>query len=54
MIRWLTGPWHRWRKRVNCFHHNPRTGESWINSHLINTGTGKMFWCRQCDQTWVV
>jgi hypothetical protein len=41
----------RRRDRAHCWHHNPATGESWVNSQLINTGAGKMFWCRECDKT---
>lgn len=41
----------RWRKRRSCFHHDQHTGETWIRSQIIDFGR-KMFWCRECDQTW--
>lgn len=46
--------WRRRRKRAWCFHHDDRTGTSWIDSRLIEMGKSKMFWCRECDQTWFV
>lgn len=47
----------RWRMRRNCMHHRYRPGrghESWIESRLINTRTGKMFWCIKCGKVWIV
>lgn len=44
--------WRNWRARKDCFHHDHRTGESWIKSQIIDPG--KMFWCNQCQQTWFV
>jgi hypothetical protein len=42
-----------WRKRRACFHHNHRTGESWIKSMLIDMGSRKLFWCDECGRTWM-
>lgn len=42
----------RWRKRRACFHHDWRTGESWIKDQLVNTGTAKHFWCTHCGRYW--
>lgn len=44
----------KWRARRECFHHDHRTGTSWITSQLINTGMGKMFSCQRCGRTWFV
>lgn len=44
----------RRRMRKGCFHHDPKTGVSWIKSQLIDTGMSKMFWCTHCQQTWFV
>lgn len=43
-----------WRKRRNCFHHDHRSGVSWIESRLIDMGSRKMFWCTDCGRTWFV
>lgn len=48
----MTGWWRRRSKRRNCFHHDHRTGESWILSQILDPG--KMFWCKECDQRWFV
>lgn len=44
--------WRRRRRQRGCFHHNPRTGETFIDSALIDTGMRKMWWCKACDQCW--
>lgn len=44
----------RVRRQGACWHHDRTHGHSWIDSHLINAGMGKMFWCRNCDRTWFV
>jgi len=44
-IAWL-------RRRRNCMHHDWAAGDSWIKSHLINTGMGKLFWCTRCNRIW--
>jgi ribosomal protein L32 len=56
--------WERRRKRKYCFHHqvpgfsNEYTTKSYIQSHIIETGKAKMFWCEQelggCGETWVI
>lgn len=46
--------WKAIKKRKDCFHHDHKTGQSWIKSQLINIGTGKMFWCAVCGRTWFV
>jgi hypothetical protein len=56
--------WQHWTKRRTCFHHQLPTydrnsqqwlpGESWIKSQLIETGKAKMFWCTECEKTWLV
>jgi hypothetical protein len=46
--------WRWWklrRVRKHCWHHDDKTGQSWVNSRLINTGAGKMFWCSRCEKT---
>lgn len=48
MRAWLA----RRRKRRNCFHHDHRTGTSWIKSQLIDYGR-KLFWCTTCERTWI-
>jgi hypothetical protein len=51
----MIGHWLKARQaRKNCFHHDHRTGESWIASRLIDVGARKMFWCIKCNQTWIV
>lgn len=40
--------------RRRCFHHDPYTGTSWLESRLIDVGMRKMFWCTACDKTWIV
>ena len=41
-----------WRRRRNCFHHDWRTGESWITGQIIDPG--KMFRCKRCGRMWFV
>lgn len=45
-------PWGKWRRRRECFHHDRLTGQSWIESELIEMGARKMFWCTECGRTW--
>jgi hypothetical protein len=35
-------------------HHNANSRESWIESHLIDTGMRKMFRCTRCQKVWIV
>ena len=44
----------RWKRRRNCFHHDPVAKVSFIRSQLIDSGMRKMFWCTRCQQTWFV
>lgn len=47
--------WIRARQaRRACFHHNHRTGESWVTGELIDLGRRKLFSCNHCDQMWFV
>lgn len=39
------------RRALVCWHHNVRTGESWVKSQLIDTGMRKIWWCDRCDHT---
>ncbi len=39
-----------WRKRRACFHHNWRTGESWVDDRLVDFGRAKHFTCRECGR----
>jgi hypothetical protein len=41
-----------WRRQRACFHHDWTTGQSWIENRLIEMGSRKMFWCRECGRTW--
>lgn len=57
MLKW----WRKRKQQRDCFHHRlpSITGlsdfpaESWIKSQLIETGKAKMFWCVECDKTWI-
>jgi hypothetical protein len=50
----MYGMWQRWRQRRACFHHDHRTGESWIKSHLVDLGRRKLFRCTSCAKVWIV
>lgn len=41
----------RWTAKSKCFHHDRRSGDSWINEMMIDFGR-KMFWCKKCRKTW--
>lgn len=43
----------RWLNRRRCFHHDHRTGRTWIKDQLIDTGMRKMHWCTECGKTWI-
>lgn len=47
-MKWLRA----WRKRRACFHHDWRTGESWIADQIVDAGRAKHFWCTRCDRYW--
>lgn len=42
------------RPRMGCWHHNDRTGESWVGSYLIDLGRRKVFRCSKCEHRIVV
>lgn len=42
---WWQKAWRAWRRRRGCFHHEPSTGESFIRSQLIESGTNKLWSC---------
>lgn len=44
----------RRRAQRHCFHHDHRTGESWIKSALVDLGRNKHFWCTKCEKGWFV
>jgi hypothetical protein len=46
---WRVGRWQRRR----CFHHDHRSGESWIKEQLVDVGRRKMWWCDRCGKTWL-
>lgn len=43
----------RWLERRDCFHHDHRSGVSWIDSELIDLGRRKRFWCVKCGRVWL-
>lgn len=51
---WFLGGPMRGRRQRRCMHHDRMLETSWIESMLIESGMGKMFWCTHCGQTWFV
>lgn len=49
-MRWFK----EWRRKRACFHHNPKTGESFLRDTMIHSGSSKMFWCTRCNQDWTL
>lgn len=46
--------WKRWRLRRSCFHHDHRTGTSWVRLYgILDWGT-KAYVCRACDKMFFV
>lgn len=45
------GGWVLHARRSRCFHHDHKTGATWIKQQLINMGSGKMWWCGRCGRT---
>jgi hypothetical protein len=41
-----------WRTRRACFHHDTRSGTSWIASRLVDFGRAKHHWCTRCGRYW--
>jgi len=55
VLVFLVGQWWRhWRRQRDCFHHDRRTGTTWIQGDLIDLGMRKLFTCQCCHQRWVV
>lgn len=40
-------------KQRNCFHHEPRSRETYIASTLVDLGRKKLWWCTECKQRWI-
>ena len=38
--------------RRECFHHDRRTGVSWVEGFLVDLGRSKHFQCTNCGQYW--
>lgn len=45
--------WRDWRKRAKCFHHDHKTGKSYMRERLEDMGRRKLFWCEDCYKTWI-
>lgn len=43
--------WTLHKEGKNCFHHDYRSGESWIKSQIIDYR--KLYWCTKCQRRWV-
>lgn len=43
----------RWLARRRCFHHDVRTGKSWIGRGTIIDGGRKLYRCNHCERTWI-
>lgn len=43
----------RWRERRRCFHHDHRTGQSWIGRGSI-IDYRKLYTCDSCGKVWVI
>lgn len=46
----MIGWWRRRREQSVCFHHDHRTGTSWIVTLFIIDGRGKAYRCTGCDR----
>lgn len=40
--------------RARCWHHDDRTGTSWVGSYLIDLGRRKLFHCAKCKHVIIV
>jgi len=49
---WWKLKYLHWLDRRNCFHHNHKTGESWIETEIIDWR--KLYTCRDCGRRWVI
>lgn len=45
--------WQARSQRRKCFHHDMRTGETWISSGLVDLGRRKLFVCSECGTAWI-
>lgn len=36
-----------------CWHHDRKTGTSWIHDHLVDFGRDKIFICSHCKEIWL-
>lgn len=52
MLTWILRPWHTWRERRACFHHDHNTGRSWIEGRIVDMGRAKHFLCNRCGRYW--
>lgn len=51
-MTWLKTWLKAWRERRRCFHHDWRTGTSWIEDQIVDAGRAKHFWCTRCRRYW--
>lgn len=42
------------RERARCFHHDHRTGVTWIQWELIDAGRAKLYECIRCGKVWII
>lgn len=49
-FRW---PSERYQRQM-CWHHEMRSGESWIRQELVGLGQTKRFWCYVCGEVWML
>jgi hypothetical protein len=45
--------WQRWRDRRRCFHHDHRTGTSWVGPGTI-MDYRKLYECKRCGKIWII
>lgn len=51
MRAWLRA----WREQRRCFHHDNRTGESYVGrGMLVDLGRRKVYECSACGRVWVI
>lgn len=36
-----------------CWHHDRRTGETWIQDRMVDLGRDKVFRCSRCNEIWL-
>jgi hypothetical protein len=37
-----------------CWHHDYKTGITYISSSLVDAGRNKIFWCTRCQKSWML